>query len=145
MSRIIRTESASRDRAKLLRLAAAALLRMRAADVSSAERRDILAFLCLTLRQVAASVDKTASAWESRSYWLKADRFRSEWEWAGLLAQKLSQILDQSKSAHELPDHVSAELSARLKTLGMLDRRDHASPWQGAAAGMKRLKATGRR
>ncbi|HKZ55374.1 MAG TPA: hypothetical protein VJ123_07830 [Anaerolineales bacterium] len=143
MSRIIRLESASRDRTKLLRWAGAALLRLRAADVSGAERRDILAFLCLTLKQVAASVDKTASSWESRSYWVKGDRFRGEWEWAGVLAQKLSQI--PGKSAHELPEQVAAELSARLETLGMLGKRVHASPWHGAEAGMKRLEATGRR
>ena len=34
-------------------------------------------------------IDSSVAAWEKRGYWVKADRFRMEWAWAGSLAEKM--------------------------------------------------------
>jgi hypothetical protein len=73
--------------------------------------RDLAAFIGLTLEAVAETIEPTVAAWEKRGYWLKADRFRLDWEWArqqgrsirqavladdwGLIAQSLVQIAQQ--------------------------------------------------
>ncbi len=41
---------------------------------------DMAAFIVLALESIIQSVDESASAWEKRDYWLKADQFRREWE-----------------------------------------------------------------
>jgi hypothetical protein len=51
--------------------------------------RDITAYVILALEEMANSIDVSVEAWEKRGYWVKADRFRLDWEWAGMSAAKL--------------------------------------------------------
>jgi hypothetical protein len=132
MSRVIRPESAARDRQRLIRYMAWALLGLEAVPPAAPERRDRLAFLCLSLATLADSVDQTASAWEKRGYWLKADRFRAEWTWmvpaqAGLEAALRSSEFDAVASA-------IAILSARLSGVEIPSRQRSPTPWTGAWA-----------
>ena len=46
------------------------------------ESLDMAAYIVLALEKIEESVDSSATAWEKRDYWLKADRFRMEWSWA---------------------------------------------------------------
>ncbi|NTU60903.1 MAG: hypothetical protein HGA95_01025, partial [Caldiserica bacterium] len=51
--------------------------------------RDLAAFIAIALQAIAGTIDTSVEAWEKRGYWLKADRFRLEWEWAGRLGAKM--------------------------------------------------------
>ena len=53
----------------------------------------MLAAIVFVLRAIAETVEQAALAWEKRNYWLKADRFRLEWEWAAAEAKKLTTLL----------------------------------------------------
>ena len=44
--------------------------------------------MVLALEEIAVSIDVSVQAWEKRDYWVKADRFRMEWEWAGALGPR---------------------------------------------------------
>ena len=41
------------------------------------------------LEAIDESIEQSVAAWEKRGYWLKADRFRQEWRWAGDLGRRM--------------------------------------------------------
>jgi hypothetical protein len=41
------------------------------------------------LAQISTGIDISVAAWEKRGYWVKADRFRMDWLWAGMYADKM--------------------------------------------------------
>lgn len=53
------------------------------------ETKDQAAFIALALQSIAEGIDSSVAAWEKRDYWVKADKFRMEWLWAGQYAVKL--------------------------------------------------------
>jgi hypothetical protein len=94
------------------------------------DTREILAFLALALAQLQASVEETAVAWERRSYWVKADRFRRDWEWA----PRLRSALDGALGEGDL-DRAAAcgiELAMALAASRVKPGRSVAGLWAGA-------------
>ena len=81
MTRIIATESVGQQRHKLRRTIAEALRRLATKPAFDQESLDLSALIVFSLRRLEEGVEQTASAWEKRDYYLKADRFRREWEW----------------------------------------------------------------
>ena len=53
------------------------------------ESRDMAAYISIALTQISTGIDASVSAWEKRGYWVKADRFRMDWLWTGLYAEKM--------------------------------------------------------
>ena len=47
------------------------------------------AAMVFMLRGIAETIETTTTAWENRDYYVKADRFRMEWEWAAPAAKQL--------------------------------------------------------
>ena len=88
MSRIIKTQSGAREREKALRLIGSALRAIEYID-NDANLLDITSFIAITLQDIENSVLETCVAWERRDYWVKADQFRSEWNWVGEAKTKL--------------------------------------------------------
>lgn len=90
----------------------------------------MLAYLALCLSEISSSVDQTCQAWEKRDYWVKADRFRLEWAWAGQTYSDLSAQLEAgdldagAATAGRLGTHLGA-ISLPRRT-----RTDH--PWSKA-------------
>ena len=60
---------------------AEALRRMASKRTFDQESQDLAALIVFSLRRLEEGVEQTASAWEKRDYYLKADRFRMQWEW----------------------------------------------------------------
>ena len=44
--------------------------------------RDLAAFIAISLEKIFETVETSVVAWEKKGYWVKADRFRLEWEWS---------------------------------------------------------------
>ena len=61
------------------------------------ESKDMAAAVVLALREIEETVDVAAAAWEKRNYYLKADRFRLEWEWVGPEARRLEELIRQGR------------------------------------------------
>lgn len=81
MSRIIATESVGQQRHQLRRTIAEALRHLATKPEFDQESLDLAALIVFSLRRLEQGVEQTATAWEKRDYYLKADRFRREWEW----------------------------------------------------------------
>ncbi len=93
MSRVIATDSVGKRRRQLRRTIAEALRRLARKSTFDVESRDLAALIVFSLGRLEEGVDQTASAWEKRDYYLKADRFRMEWEWIEETAYALESAL----------------------------------------------------
>ena len=93
MSRLINGNNPGTERNQLRRTIAEALRRLMTKQKIDDEAKDLVALIVYSLRGVSAGVDQSASAWEKRDYFVKADKFRMEWAWADRYANKLEVML----------------------------------------------------
>ena len=75
------TESGTTYRNRLSKSIVLAIRKLMQKGQPDRESLDMAAFVVLALERIEESVDNSATAWEKRDYWLKADRFRMEWGW----------------------------------------------------------------
>jgi len=75
------SESGTTYRNRLTRSIVLAIRKLMQKGQPDKESLDMAAYVVLALEKIEESVDSSATAWEKRDYWLKADRFRMEWSW----------------------------------------------------------------
>jgi hypothetical protein len=91
---------------------------------------DIVAYIALALVGIAQTVDLTTTAWEKRNYWLKADRFRRKWEWAGRLGEEMRPlVIAQDWDAIA---QFSAKLYQHVGDVKISEKHRMGQPWLGA-------------
>ena len=130
MSRVINPNAPGKERIRLKRGIALALRELMKTQEPNARTRDIVAFIVLALDGIEKTVDVTTAAWEKRDYWIKADRFRREWEWAGRLQAEMQPIVlaqDWDKIAV-----FAAKLYQYVGDEKISERHRMGQPWLGA-------------
>ena len=93
--------------------------------------RDLAAYVVLALDEIAGGIDISVAAWEKRGYWVKADKFRLEWEWAGSTAKTLKEALvadDWGTAAV-----TAAKIAQKLNKVTVAERHRLGTPWTGAS------------
>ncbi len=93
MSRVINPNSAGKERNQLMRAIAIALRELLTHEEVDDMSRDLAAFIAAALQTIAQGIESSVVAWEKRGYWLKADKFRLEWEWAGTTGKAIERAL----------------------------------------------------
>ena len=99
------------------------------ADVTQ-DAKDPAAFIALALQSISEGIEVTVLAWEKRDYWVKADRFRMEWSWAGQTAEKMKMAVlndDWATIAALMP-----QIAARLSKVQLSNNHRLGKPWVGA-------------
>ena len=97
MSRLINSESAGKDRTRLTKVVVIAIRELLRQKEPSDLSRDLIACILMSLDGIYETVDASVEAWEKRGYWLKADRFRMDWQWTKLLADQMRPlVLDEN-------------------------------------------------
>ena len=130
MSRIIKTETAGKDRSrrsKEIVLAIRELMKQTSPDDTT---RDLAAFITLALEEIAQTIDLSVAAWEKRDYWVKADRFRMEWSWVGPQGSAMRQALavdDWAKVAQ-----TSIVVAQKFNKIKIATHHRLGTPWVGA-------------
>jgi len=82
------------------------------------------------MEAIAASIDSTVEAWEKRGYWVKADRFRLEWDWAGTYAGEIQKALDiEDWGALAL---IVAKIGKKLGNIRIAKKNRMGTPWIGS-------------
>jgi len=127
MTRVINTASPGKRRGHLRRTIAEVLRHLLFKRRLDEESKDMAALLALSLEGIAETVEATVSAWEKRNYYLKADRFRLEWEWAGPTAQRLREIVVNDRW-ERLPEEL-ASLAPRFSDIRIVKMTRPASTW----------------
>ena len=97
MGRVVTIDGTGTERNRLRRTIAEALRLLGQKGEIDDEARDLTALIVFSLRHIAAGVETSAAAWEKRDYFMKADRFRSEWAWVDTSAARLDKILRQGR------------------------------------------------
>jgi hypothetical protein len=131
VSRIINTAgSPTTQRNRLRRSIAESLRRLMEKPRFDQESKDLTAFIVFALREIAEGVNQSAEAWEKRDYYIKADRFRQEWEWLGPMERLLTTALVYEQW-NDLPP-LFARLLAQFQdvTINKMTRSERL--WDGA-------------
>ena len=135
MSRIINPNSAGKERTKMTRALALAVRELAKTDPTRNagqlnEARDLAAFIALALGIVEETVEPSVLAWEKRNYWVKADKFRMEWRWAGKLAAEMkTAALNEDWANVAL---VAMQVAMKLQKIKISDKHRMGRPWQGS-------------
>jgi hypothetical protein len=130
LSRIIKPQSASSLRKKIMQTLAHSLNWAARSQGDQSDIKEVAAYIILGLRQISESVDQTATAWEKRDYWLKADRFRLDWIWADHSLRRLEAAL-QTEDWGELMAGFG-ELAGFISHMKVPKKLETTQPWDGA-------------
>jgi hypothetical protein len=123
-------DGSGKERTQLTRSVLRAIQELMKQSEVDEETKDLAAFIVLALEAIHATIDKSVEAWEKRGYWLKADRFRLEWEWSESLARKMrSAIFAEDWDIVAL---TAVEIGGRLKNVQLPKRSSKTEPWRGA-------------
>ena len=130
------TESGTTYRNRLTKSIVLAIRKLMQKGQPDKESLDMAAFVVLALEKIEESVDTSATAWEKRDYWVKADQFRQEWAWidpsqtrlkAAVLAQNWAEI---GTEVILVGQHLSKVQIAEKNRIG--------EPWVGAWEALRR-------
>lgn len=130
MSRIIQTNGAGKQRTYLTKAVVLAVRQLALQSEPGPEARDLAAFLVLALEAIAATIDESVAAWEKRGYWIKADKFRLEWGWAGDLAARLKAALLADDWAGVAA--VASQIASHVGNVVVPPGHRLGTPWKGA-------------
>jgi len=130
LSRVINPNQPGKERNRLRRATALALRELTRETEPTARARDLVAFIVLSLEAIDVTVNTTVIAWEKRDYWVKADRFRMDWEWVVILSTEMRRaVLAGDWAAIALN---VAKIAPHLSDLKVSDRHRMGTPWVGA-------------
>jgi hypothetical protein len=135
MSRVINPNAPGTDRTRLMKAVAIALRELLAYGKPDDHARDLIAFVSAALAAIAEGIDTSVNAWEKRGYWLKADRFRLEWEWTGRLSTELEAALRRDDWAAIAG--LCVKVGEKVKDIQVPKNPRIGEPWVGAWVKLK--------
>ena len=130
MSRVINPDSAGKERTRLTKAVVIAIRELARQTDTGSDARDLAAFIAIALQTIADGIDVSVLAWEKRDYWVKADRFRMEWAWAGQMGEKMKSALLADDWAGVAM--LSTQIANKLSKVKVSDNHRMGKPWVGA-------------
>ena len=132
MGRVINIESAGKDRTRMVKCVVLALRTLMRQGEPDAASMDLAAYISITLKDIYTTVEPSVAAWEKKDYWVKADRFRMEWEWTAKVGEQLRlALLDQNWG--EIARHCVL-IAQKFSKVDVPLRNRLGTPWIGAWA-----------
>ena len=132
MSRVINPDSVGKERTRLIKSIVLCIRELAKQAKVTPETKDQASFIALALQSISDGVDVSVAAWEKRDYWVKADKFRMEWMWAGSMAEKMKTAVlsdDWVSIASFLP-----QIASRFNKVEVSDNHRLGKPWENAYA-----------
>jgi hypothetical protein len=129
MTRIINVDSVGKERVYLTKAIVAAIRELAKQKEPGVEARDLVSFIIFSLDTISVSIETSVIAWEKRDYWVKADRFRLEWAWAGKIAVTLRAALFDEDWGSVV--RLAAEIGQKLSKIKVSDNHRLGTPWKG--------------
>lgn len=130
MSRIINPDSAGKDRTRLSKAIVLAVRELAKQSEVTQEAKDLAAFISLALKSISEGIDASVAAWEKRDYWVKADRFRMEWMWAGQYSEKMKTAVHAEDWG--MVAMLSAQIAQKFGKVVIAQNHRLGKPWAGA-------------
>ena len=94
------------------------------------EAKDIAALLVFCFREIDEGIDESVIAWEKRDYWVKAERFRERWSWAGPASRAIEKIV-REEAWDQLP-LVLIKYLPQFEDIKIAKYTRSANVWRGA-------------
>jgi hypothetical protein len=130
LGRYINPDGAGKERTQLCKAVVLALRELMKQTEPDAYSRDLAAFVAISLEKIYETIETSVVAWEKKGYWVKADRFRLEWEWSKTTGDRLRQaVLADDWGTVALN---SAQVAQRLMKVDPPVRHHLGTPWVGA-------------
>lgn len=130
MGRVINPDGTGKERARLAKATVLALRELMRQTKPDETSRDLAAFIALALLKIAETIDLSVTAWEKKGYWIKADRFRLEWDWSARIGEKMqSAVVADDWASIAL---LSAQVGGKLANIKIPERHRLGQPWVGA-------------
>ena len=130
MSRVINPDSTGKQRTQLSKAIVLAVRELARQNDVTDQTRDLAAFIAIALQIIADGIDVSVTAWEKRDYWVKADKFRMEWAWAGQIAEKMrASVLSEDWASVAT---LSAQVAQKLAKVQVSENHRLGKPWVGA-------------
>lgn len=136
MARVINPDSAGTERNRLSKSVVLALRELMLQPEPNDQSRDLAAFISLALQQIFRSVESSVVAWEKKGYWVKADRFRMEWEWSDRLGKRIGAALLQDDWGGVAL--AAGQVGQKLMKVEVSSRHRLGTPWVGAWATLRK-------
>jgi hypothetical protein len=130
LGRVINPDGVGKERTQLMRSVVLALRELMQQNMIDRQTKDLAAYLAIALLAIDRTVEVSVTAWEKRDYWLKADRFRMEWSWAGRLGGKMRKAVLADDWAQVA--QLSAAIAEKVKQTEVPKRHGFNAPWDGA-------------
>lgn len=130
MSRVINPDSVGKERTRLSKSIVLCIRQLAKQSSVTSETKDQAAFIALALQAISEGIDVSVVAWEKRDYWVKADKFRMEWMWAGHSAEKMKKAVledDWATIAMLIP-----QVAQKFGKIEVSDNHRLGKPWEGA-------------
>ena len=130
MSRVINPDSVGKERTRLTKSIILCVRELAKLSEVTTEAKDMAAFIALALQSISEGIDTSVAAWEKRDYWVKADKFRMEWMWAGQSADKMKTAVlhdDWASVAMLIP-----KIATKFGKVEVSDNHRLGKPWTGA-------------
>jgi hypothetical protein len=130
MVRVINTASPGKLRSRERRTIAEILRHLMFKRKIDEEAKDMAAALVYSLRAISETIETSTTAWEKRNYYLKADRFRLEWEWAEIDAERLQELI-LSDRWQDLPEAL-ANLAPHFSDVRIVKMTRKPETWKAS-------------
>lgn len=138
LSRVINTDSSGKERTRLTKSIIKAIRELMLQKEPNQLSKDLAAYIALSLNEIHQTVDVSVEAWEKRGYWLKADRFRLDWEWTDTISQQMKKsVLEEDWGGIAL---LSTKIAQKLSTIQIAPKNRLGEPWHGALQRLKQIK-----
>jgi len=130
MSRVINPDSVGKLRTQMIKGIVLSIRELARQTETGTETRDIAAFIALALKTISDGIDTSVTAWEKRDYWIKADKFRMEWLWAGSAAEKMRiAVLSEDWATVAA---LSAQIVQKFSKIQVSQNHRLGKPWVGS-------------
>jgi hypothetical protein len=130
VTRIIATSTPGKERAQLSKAIVITIREFMRQKEPGKSTHDMVAFIILALNEIAEGIEKSVAAWEKRGYWVKADKYRMEWQWTGLIAEKLKKSFERNDWGNIAS--ILVEIMGQFEDIKVSDRHRMGKPWVGA-------------
>jgi c-di-AMP phosphodiesterase-like protein len=130
LSRVINPDSVGKERTRLTKSIVLCIRELAKQANITPDAKDLAAYIALALQAISEGIDTSVTAWEKRDYWVKADKFRMEWLWAGQLAAKMKAAVltdDWATIATLMP-----QIASKFNKIEVSDHHRLGKPWAGA-------------
>jgi hypothetical protein len=138
MSPVINTDSTGKERNQLMRTAAEILRRLSQKTDIDSDVKNMLALLVYCFREIEAGIDQSATAWEKRDYWVKAEELRQRWSWPGDTADQI-QAMIYNEDWNRMPP-IMVKLLPRFADIKITKLTRSESMWEGVYDKLMREK-----